>query len=43
MSTTFGRVVVVALAVLTLMAVIGGIAASAGAEPPVKRASPDAL
>jgi hypothetical protein len=41
MSTTFGRVAVVGLAVLTLMATMGGIAAGAGAQTHVKRA--DAL
>ena len=43
MSTGFGRVVVVGVAVLTLMAVTGGIAASAGAQTHVKGASADAV
>ena len=43
MSTTFGRVVVVGLAVLTLAAVTGGIAASAGAQTHLKHASTDAV
>jgi hypothetical protein len=43
MSPVFGRVVVVGLAVFTLMAAMGGIAASAGAQTHVKRASANAL
>lgn len=43
MFTAIGRVVVVGLAVLTLAAAMGGIAASAGAQTHVKRASADAV
>lgn len=43
MFTAFCRVVVVGLAVLTLAAAMSGIAASAGAQTHVKRASADAV
>ena len=43
MSTAFGRVVLVGVAVLTLAAAMGGIVASAGARTHVERASADAL